>query len=750
MSAAQTTDLLIEIGCEDLPARYVQPLAQALGLGFVNGLLRREVAFSFGCARGDPRELRSQEFNAAVRAGELRFVRSNEVADFGGLRLFATPRRVAVCIDAVAERQADQAIERKGPQLAAAFRDGQPTPAALGFAKSCGVELAKLKKENGHLVFRKKQKGRRTADLIPEIFEETLKGMDALVPKRMRWGGGDETFVRPVHWLVAMHGSRVVPLQRFGLKTGHKTYGHRFHAPQAIALQSPTDYESALRNAKVWADFADRRAEIRRQIEAIAAPLGGGVRIDETLLDEVTALVEWPVALTGRFEAKYLELPPEVIIATVQTHQRYFPVFGADGRLLPHFITVANIESSDMAQVVAGNERVVRPRLADALFFWQQDRKQPLEACAARLAGISFQKDLGSIAERIQRICLLADYITPRYDIHLDGAPVRRAAELAKCDLATRMVFEFPELQGVMGGYYARVGGETETVALAISEHYLPAQSEGPIPLSVTGCIVALADKLDLLAGCFAVGQKPTASKDPFALRRAALGALRICIEGEVDVDLLEVLNYALTLQPSGRHDAPMLAELWEFVLGRFVGVCHDQLLALQHEYAGRWIGQHPGQAYLASWPLVEIVESVKHMSGRPADLMHRARAVSDFLQLPQAASLAAANKRARNLLKQAGVAGGEIDAARLEHPAERALAEAIRAVEADLAPLHATSDYTAMLTRLAALREPVDAFFESVMVMADDPALRANRLALLSRLDALCREVADLSQLPG
>ena len=681
--------LLIELGTEDLPARFVQPLSQALAQGIGGGLAKRGVAI-------------------------------------GESRTFATPRRIAVLIDGVGERQADQNIERKGPQLAAAFKDGQPTPAALGFAKSCGVEFKDLKQENGNLVFRKKQKGRKTLELLAEIFEETLKQMDQLVPKRMRWGAGEETFVRPVQWILALYGSRIVPLERFGLKAGRKTYGHRFHAPKAISLKSPADYELLLREAKVWADFASRREEIKRQIEAEAAKLSGDPRIDESLLDEVTALVEWPVAISGRIEERFLQLPPEVVVATVETNQRYFTLFDAAGKLLPHFITVANIESKDVTQVIAGNERVVRPRLTDALFFWEQDRKQPLVAYGEKLNTVTFQKDLGSTGEKVARVRRLAGDIAARVDA--DAATVDRAAQLAKNDLVTKMVYEFPELQGLMGGYYARAGGEPDAVAQAVAEHYRPTQAGGPIPSTRAGQIVALADKLDSLAGIFAIGQKPTASKDPYALRRAALGALRICVEGGLDLDLREALKAALEAQPAGKRDDGVLNDLWDFAVERLRGYCIERGATADQFEAVRVMG-----------------------ASRPLDFVRRLDALRSFQNTPAAATLAAADKRARNILRQSGGQGADAVQSRLfEVQSEHDLLAELERVESALAPLRAKAEYGAMLQALSSLKEPVDAFFDGVMVMADNAEVRGNRLALLARLDALCREVADLSCLPG
>ncbi len=685
-------DLLLEIGTEDLPARYVLPLADALLQGIAGGLRKRGI-------------------------------------ETGNARRYATPRRIAVLIEAVPERQPDQTVERLGPALAAALKDGQPTPAALGFAKSCGVEFSALGEKDGKLHFAKLSPGRDTAVLLAEIFEDTLKEMDTLVPKRMRWGSGDETFVRPVQWLVCLFGGDVVGLQRFGVTAGRETLGHRFHAPAAISLTAPSDYEAVLKAAKVWADVASRKAEVRRQIEAEAQKLGGHVRITEDLLDEVTALVEWPVAIVGRFEERFLELPPEVIVATVETNQRYFTVFkdAAQTQLTHAFITVSNIESRDVSQVIAGNERVVRPRLTDALFFWQQDLKQPLATYADKLANVTFQKDLGSLGDKVARVRALATQIASTLGV--DAQAADRAAALAKADLVTKMVYEFPELQGLMGGYYATKSGESAAVAQAIREHYLPTQQGTPIPSTAEGRVVALADKLDTLAGIFAIGQKPTASKDPFALRRAALGALRICLEAELPLDLRTVLQAALAAQPAGKRDAATLDELVEFVMERLRA----------------WL---VGQSVDGRDVSVETFEAVKAMRiEQPLDFQRRLLAVHTFAAHTASPNLAAANKRIRNILKQAEGVTGSVDSARFQLDAERALF--IKLGELEI--LNAgTNDYTAQLVNLASLREPVDAFFDGVMVNDPDATVRANRLALLSRLDALCRSVADLSQLPG
>ncbi|NGY04786.1 glycine--tRNA ligase subunit beta [Solimonas terrae] len=693
---------LLEIGTEDLPARYVVPLATALARGIGDGLTRRNIGFA-------------------------------------GTQTFATPRRLAVLIEQLDATQPEQNIERLGPALSTALKEGQPTPAALGFARSCGVEFAALGEKEGKLHFAQRVPGKPTVELIADIFEEALKQMDALVPKRMRWGSSDETFVRPVQWLCCLYGTDVVPLRRYGLDSGRLTYGHRFHAPAAISLASPDVYVESLRAAHVWADIASRKTEIRRQIETQAAALKGHARITDDLLDEVTALVEWPVAITGHFEERFLELPPEVIVATVETNQRYFTVFSdaAQTQLTNAFITISNIESRDVAQVITGNERVVRPRLSDALFFWRQDLKQPLAAYGAALETVTYQKDLGSLAHKGARVRAMSSHVssllsasTHKVDFVSDvAADAGIAASLCKNDLVTKMVFEFPELQGLMGGYYAAKSGESPAVAAAIREHYLPTQQGTPIPSTREGQIVALADKLDTLAGIFAIGQKPTASKDPYALRRAALGVLRICLEAGLPLDLEEMLGYALELQPAGKRDATTLGELVAFVQERLRAFLVGQIVD------GRAIGG-------------ETFEAVRALDIRqPLDFQKRLHAVHAFAAHAAAANLAAANKRVRNILKQAGDVSGAIDASRFEHAAEKQLFAALEMIEAQNVK---TGDYTQQLVNLAALREPVDAFFDGVMVNADDAAVRSNRLALLGKLDAACRSVADLSQLPG
>ena len=682
-------DLLIEIGTEDLPARFVRPLAEALAEGVAGGLDEAGI----------------------------------EHAD---VLSFATPRRIAVRIEAVAESQPPQQIERRGPAVQAAFRGGEPTRAALGFAASCGVELSALERlvtDKGEwLMYRATEDGKATVDLVPGLFEAAIARMDQLVPKRMRWGSGDDTFVRPVSWLLALWGEDLIPLRAFGLVADKRTVGHRFHAPDHIIVPSPGQYESLLQAAHVWPDLASRRDEIRCQIEKRAGDLGGVARIDEDLLDEVAALVEWPVVISGRIEARFLELPPEVLIATIEQHQRYFPVRDADGGLMPAFITVSNIESSDPEQVVRGNERVVTPRLADAMFFWEQDRARPLIEFVPGLDRVTFHKDLGSTGDKVRRVVALARAVAG--DAGADADTAARAAELAKADLLTRMVFEFPELQGTMGAYYARAAGEPDAVCDAIAEHYAPTGGGAPIPASAAGRAVALADKLDTLCGIFSVGQAPSGSKDPFALRRAALGALRILIEGRVDLDLKPLVAQALSAQPAGDTGAAMAESILAFLLERLRAVLGVP---------------------------VEVFNAVAE-SGvtRPLEFAARVAAVQAFQQLPEAEALAAAHKRARNVLKQAGDEPGAVDEEAFTEAAETRLHEAMRAVDARVGEAVAAGDFVEALKHTATLREDVDAYFDAVMVMAEDPGLQRNRLATMAALDRLCRQVADLAQLPG
>ncbi|HEX3846456.1 MAG TPA: glycine--tRNA ligase subunit beta, partial [Steroidobacteraceae bacterium] len=538
------------------------------------------------------------------------------------------------------------------------------------------------------------------------------------------WGARDAEFVRPVHAVVLLFGEDVVPVEVLGLASGRVTRGHRFHAPRPIELASPARYVSRLKRAKVVADFAERRDLIRAQVVMAAAGCGGTALMDEALLDEVTALVEWPVPIAGQFERRFLTLPREVVIATIQDHQRYFPVQGVDGRLSGWFITVSNIESRDPAKVREGNERVVRPRLSDAAFFWEQDRRIPLADHAAKLAGMVFQAKLGTYADKARRLVALAASIGRRIGA---GALTDQAAALAKADLMTAMVGEFPELQGTMGRYYAEAEGRPEELCRAIEEHYRPRFAGDALPGTKTGQAVALADKIDTLVGIFAIDQRPTGAKDPFGLRRAALGALRILIEGGLDLDLSALLREAAALQPVAR--AGVADEVYDFMAERFRGLLLEQA------------GTTP-----------EMLDAVlANRPGSPLDALTRLTALKAFLTLPEAAVLAAVNKRIANILKKASLqSAARVDEERLTEDAERSLYRAVKALQGPVQSAAAARRYAESLHALVALRAPIDEFFDRVMVMDEDAGRRNNRLALLTDVQKLLVHVADLSRLPG
>ena len=688
-------DCLVELGTEELP-----PLA----------LPDLERAFAEG--------LRAAFADSALAHGEL--------------RSFATPRRLAVWVRDLAPTQAAQIVRLKGPPVSAAFgKDGAPTIAALKFAEKCGVEVTALKRvtegKGEFLFFEGQKSGQTTVSLLPGLVQRSL---DALpIPKRMRWGASSAEFVRPVHWLVMLYGAELVPSRILDTDAGSATRGHRFMAPRSLALTQPSEYEATLRAGKVIADFATRREQIREQVTELGKSLGGSAIVDGALLDEVTALVEWPSALAGNFETRFLELPREVLISTLQHHQRYFPVEGGGGKLLAHFITVANIESREPDKVRAGNERVVRPRLSDAAFFWSLDRKQPLESRRAGLDAVTFQAKLGSLGDKVRRMATLAREIALLIDV--DAAQATRTAELAKCDLLSAMVGEFPELQGIMGRYYATADGETAEIAAGIDEHYMPRGAGGALPGTGPGTAVALADKLDTLAGIFAIGQKPSGTKDPFGLRRAAIGALRILVEKKLDLDLRALIMRAVALQPV--QSATAAAEVWDYITERLRAYFMD---------AGAQSGAP------VTTEMFDAVRASEPVS--PVDFGARLSALGQFLALPDAVSLTAANKRISNILKKADAAGGAVDVTLLREPAERALHESLAAIVADVDRALGKREYAAALTRLATLRPAVDGFFDGVMVNAEDPALRRNRLALLAQLRQQFARIADLSCLPG
>jgi len=684
-------DLLFELGSEELPPVTLQALSTALTDGIVRGL-------------------------AAAGIGH------------GRVESFATPRRLAVLVRECAEHAAERTTERRGPPLAASVgADGQPTQAALAFAKSCGVEVASLdtlrNDKGAWLLYRGREPGVETRAVVGGLITAALAALP--IAKRMRWGAHAVEFVRPVHWAVLLFGTEVIAAELLGMISGRQTRGHRFHAPGTVTLASAGEYAAALRRAKVIADFAERRRVIDKGVRALAAECGGRALIDPELLDEVTALVEWPVPIAGQFEERFLALPREVVAATVQEHQRYFPVEAADGRLTRWFVTVSNIRSSDPARVREGNERVVRPRLSDAAFFWEQDRKLSLDEHAAKLAGVTFQTKLGSYADKTRRVQALAESIGARIGA---GDTVGRAAALAKADLMTAMVGEFPELQGTMGRYYALAQGEPPEVAAALEEQYLPRFAGDALPKTASGQALSLADKLDTLTGIFAIDQKPTGARDPFGLRRAALGVLRIMLEGGLDLDLALLLEAAAAAQPVLRPATA--AEVHAFMRERLRGLIQE-----------RRDGTTP-----------EMIDAVFAVEPRSVlDVDARLAALREFERLPDAAALAAANKRIMNILKKAPPSADlAVAVERLTDPAERALYDALIGVAPCVAAALTERRYADALRLVAGLRVSIDRFFDEVLVMADDPPLRANRIALLRDLRLLFTGVADLSRLPG
>jgi glycyl-tRNA synthetase beta chain len=694
-------DFLVEIGTEELPPLALKSLAENFAAGIAKGL----------------------------EAARLKH---------GRVQHFASPRRLAVLVKGLTEQQPEQELKRRGPPVTAAFdASGNPTRAAVAFAESCGTSVAALSRitepKGEFLFYSARVPGRAARELLPGVVTEALDGLP--IPKRMRWGSGDAEFVRPVQWVVLLFGKELIRARVMDTESGQLTHGHRFHAPKPLRIATPGGYVGTLRTrGYVMADFAERRAKIRAGVNELAAGLGGVPVSSDELLDEVTALVEWPVPLAGEFEARFLELPREVLIATLQDHQRYFPLADSDGRLLPSFIAVANLESRDPAQVRAGNERVVRPRLSDAAFFYDTDRRQPLAQRRTGLGGVVFQSQLGTLADKAARIRVLAGEIAER--LNADRTSAERAAELCKCDLLTAMVGEFPELQGTMGRYYAEHDGESPEVSVAIAEHYLPRFAGDELPAGPVGTALAIADKLDTITGIFAIDQKPTGTRDPFGLRRAALGVVRIIIEKRLELDLRALIRRAAELlaERSAGVPAPSDAlqeQVYDYVM--------ERLRAYYLESAGTTITTEMFDAVLSNRP------------PSPLDFDARLRAVEGFLKLEAAASLAAANKRIVNILRKADrPTTTEVRPGLLQLDAERRLHAALEQLRPEVEPLLARRDYTEALQRLARLREPVDAFFDSVMVMDENADLRGNRLGLLAALRQLFLHTADLSRLPG
>ena len=685
-----TENLLIELGTEELPPKALRKLAEAFAENFTQELTKAELAFE-------------------------------------RVEWFAAPRRLALKVHALATTQQDKQVEKRGPAVSAAYVDGKPTPAAVGWARSNGIEIdqaERLVTDKGEwLLYRATVAGQPTRNLIATMTATALAALP--IPKLMRWGASRTQFVRPVHTLCLLLGSELVAGEVLGLHSDRIIRGHRFMGEAQFEIEHADQYPALLEErGMVIADFARRKAFIKAGAEKAAAALGGVADIEESLLEEVTSLVEWPVILTASFEEKFLAVPAEALVYTMKGDQKYFPVYDKGGKLMPNFIFVSNIDSKDPSQIIGGNERVVRPRLSDAEFFFKTDKKQPLAARLESLATVLFQQQLGTLKDKSVRIAELAAFIAPRIGADVEHAT--RAGLLSKCDLMTNMVMEFTDTQGVMGMHYARHDGEAEDVAVALNEQYMPRFAGDELPGGKVACAVAIADKLDSLVGIFGIGQAPKGDKDPFALRRAAIGLLRIIVAKQLDLDLLDLVTKAAELYGSKLTNAKVVDEVVDFVLARF-----------RASYQEEGIEVDVVQAVLARRPT------------RPADFDLRVKAVSHFRSLDAAAALAAANKRVSNILaKFEGSLNASVDTTLLQDAAEQALAAKVARLEQQLAPLFAAGEYQAGLTALASLREEVDNFFDKVMVMAEEEALKLNRLTLLSRLQALFLQVADISLL--
>ncbi|OZG73249.1 glycine--tRNA ligase subunit beta [Hahella sp. CCB-MM4] len=685
-----TQDFLVELGTEELPPKALKQLSDAFTQGIVDRLGKANL-------------------------------------EFGEVKGYAAPRRLAVYIQALATQQPDQSIERRGPAIQAAYdAAGNPTKALEGFARSCGAtvdQLEKLETDKGTwVVYKSVQPGTPTKDLLPEFVEESLAALP--IPKRMRWGASRVEFVRPVHWLLMLLGDEVVDAEILGLKSGDTTQGHRFHYPHKITIHTPSEYQSKLESAGyVLADYELRKEKIRQQIIEAASKTNGQAVIDEDLLDEVASLNEWPVALTGRFEERFLQVPAEALISTMKGNQKYFHIVDNDDKMLPYFITIANLESKEPQQVIEGNEKVIRPRLADAAFFYETDQKQSLADRLPSLKPVVFQQQLGSLFDKSQRVSQLAAKIAEKIGGNSEWA--KRAGELCKTDLMTEMVMEFPELQGIMGRYYAKLDNEADEVAVSMEEQYFPRFAGDVLPSTLTGCAVSIADKLDTLVGIFGINQPPTGTKDPFGLRRAALGMLRIMVEKGLDLDLAECVSWAQELH----GDLPaedLQSTVVDYVLERFRAWYEEEGMAAE-----------------------VFLSVIARRPTKPLEFNQRVQAVAAFAQLEAAQALAAANKRVSNILSKESITDSNtLNTGLFQEAAENALYETLQAKAEAIRPSLEARDFTSALTELAQLKEPVDNFFDQVMVMADDEAIRNNRIALLSNLRDTFLQIADISLL--
>ena len=685
-----TQNFLVEIGTEELPPKALKTLATSF----------------------------ADNVEAELNQAGLTFDK---------IEWFAAPRRLAVKVLNLATQQPSKEIEKRGPAVSAAFdAEGKPTKAAEGWARGCGITVEQAERiatDKGEwLVHRAKIEGQPTKNLLNDIVANALAKLP--IPKPMRWADKTVQFIRPVHTVTMLLGDELIEGEILGVASARTIRGHRFLGEKEFEIQHADQYPQLLREkGSVVADFNERKAEILAKSQAKATALGGVADIEESLLEEVTSLVEYPNVLAAKFEERFLAVPAEALVYTMKGDQKYFPIYDKDGKLLPHFIFVSNINPEDPTAIIEGNEKVVRPRLTDAEFFFKTDLKQKLVDRLPRLETVLFQQQLGTLKDKTDRIEQLAGEIAKQ--IGADEAKAKRAGLLSKCDLMTNMVFEFTDTQGVMGMHYARHDGEDEEVAVALNEQYMPRFAGDELPKSLVASAVALADKFDTLTGIFGIGQAPKGSADPFALRRAALGALRIIVEKNLPLDLEDLVKKSAALFGDKLTNKNVVADVVDFMLGRFRAWYQDEGIAVDVI-----------QAVLARRPT------------RPADFDARVRAVSHFRTLDSAEALAAANKRVSNILAKADAAIGEINLTACVEPAEKVLAEAVLALRTEVQPLIAQGDYTAVLDKLANLRAPVDSFFDNVMVNAEDPALRQNRLAILNTLQGLFLQVADISVL--
>lgn len=684
-------DLLIEIGTEDIPARLLLNISNEFGKLICKQLDSAELSYS-----------------------------NHEV--------YCTPRRLAIVVSDLDVKQQDQVIERKGPKALAAFdKEGNPTQAAMGFARSCGIDAKQLEVDddpnNPRLTFCEKRIGQSAGDLLPNIIELAVKKIS--VPKRMRWNQSGAEFIRPIRWLLVILGSETVTSSLFGVEANNLTQGHRFHAAKEIVVKHPSAYKELLNiKGHVLADFNERQDTILQQVNKLAKHANGTPSYTQELLDEITGLVEWPCALLGEFDPQFLEVHKELLISTMQDNQKYIPLLDKDGELLSQFIIVSNIDSKNPATVKHGNEKVIVPRFEDAMFFWQRDKNIKLEDNLEKLGSVVYEKQLGTLKDKTERVTKLAAYLAEH--TNADKNNCQRAAKLSKCDLVSETVSEFPKLQGIIGRNLAFVNNENENICIALEEQYFPKQSGGTLPTTPEGITLALADRIDTLVGIFAIGKKPTGLKDPYGLRRAALAVLRIIIETPLDINLSECLEKAADFFPDKLNADKAVDDVHEYINERYRAYFSDRDIP------------------------VDVIDSVlANHATHPNDVAAKIAALMNFRKLPDAESLAAANKRIRNILKKIDRDNiGQVDTNLFKEQAESTLHSALENLSGDVESLFKDKQYEQALSTLADLRQPVDSFFDDVMVMDKDEKLKANRIALLSKIDSLFMRVADFSRL--